>query len=197
VKFKTDARPSAKALTCARSDPTPYILPDGSVFLAFGCGGCVGGLETVGVARANSWNSTYVFTSPTGAAIAEVSQFQCPTGQLAEDPNLFKTSRGWHLIAHGLCAWHRPGLDNMTDLYGMHAFSADGANWTVAVDAHGMPALPWSKHVRWSNGSTTYISRMERPQVVTDAHNRIVYLTTAVVRVVSCLSAVVAPVRTN
>jgi len=62
----------------------------------------------------------------------------------------------------------RPGMDNMTDLYGMHAYSIDGANWTVATDTQGMPALPWSKHVKWSNGSTTYVSRMERPQVRCD-----------------------------
>ena len=68
----------------------------------------------------------------------------------------------------------------MTDLYGMHAFSIDGAEWTVAVDRHGMPALPWSKNVSWLNGTTTYISRMERPQVVVDAENTITHLTTAV-----------------
>ena len=107
VKFKPDARPSAKALTCARSDPTPSIFPNGTIFLAFGCGGCVGGLETVGVAKADSWNGTFAFTSATGAAIAETSEFSCPTGQLAEDPNLFYNDRGWHLIAPGLCAWRK------------------------------------------------------------------------------------------
>ena len=101
VKFAEDARPSAKSLTCARSDPAPSILENGTTFLAFGSGGCVGGLETIGVARAESWNSTFRFTSPTGAAIAETSQFSCPTGQLAEDPHLFRNERGWHLIAHG------------------------------------------------------------------------------------------------
>ena len=69
----------------------------------------------------------------------------------------------------------------MTDLYGLHAFSADGASWTVATDTKGMPALPWPKNVSWSNGSTTYISRMERPQVVLEPHtNRVLYLATAV-----------------
>jgi hypothetical protein len=33
------------------------------------------------------------------------------------------------------------------------------------VSATGLPVLPWSKRVAWSNGSTTLVSRMERPQV--------------------------------
>ena len=65
----------AKELTCARSDPAPYIFPNGTIMVAFGSGGCVGGLETVGVARAESWNSTFVFTSH--EAIANVDQFHC------------------------------------------------------------------------------------------------------------------------
>lgn len=69
----------------------------------------------------------------------------------------------------------------MTDLYGLHAFSIDGARWRVATDTKGMPVLPWSKNVTWSNGSNTYISRMERPQVITDGDGgKILYLTTAV-----------------
>jgi len=173
-----------KALTCARSDPSPTVLPDGSVALAFGSGGCVGGLETVGVARAASWNkTTFHFTS--AHAIADVSTFHCPTGQLAEDANLWHggAGRGWHVIAHNLCSWHFPGRDNFTDNYAMHAWSEDGETWTVSTNpTTGLPSLPWSKNVLWRNGSTTYMSRMERPQVILDAETGThpIYLTTAV-----------------
>ena len=203
-----------KELTCARSDPAPYVLPNGTVMLAFGSGGCVGGLETVGVARAEKWNATYKFTSAT--AIAQAVNFatlaadgqradavalvpraeqsiDCPTGNLAEDADIwYDGKRGWHIIAHSLCAWHipggpSPGPGTWPDNYGMHAYSADGSNWRVAVgppsnvSASGLPILPWSKHVSWSNGSTTFVSRMERPQVVLDeSGTRPIYLTTAV-----------------
>ena len=65
----------------------------------------------------------------------------------------------------------------------MHAYSRDGIEWHVATDATtGRPSLAWSKRVTWSNGSTTYISRMERPQVVLDPKDGTtpIYLTTAV-----------------
>ena len=227
----------AKELTCARSDPAPYILPNGTVMLAFGSGGCVGGLETVGVARAEQWNATYKFTSataiaqavnfatltPSGTATAaaddedddddelglnpsraarqqeeqgqeQEQSIDCPTGNLAEDADIwFDGKRGWHIIAHSLCAWYIPGgpvpgPGSWPDNYGLHAYSMDGSNWRVALgppasnaSASGLPILPWSKHVDWSNGSTTFIGRMERPQVVLDSSGtRPIYLTTAV-----------------
>ena len=59
-------------------------------------------------------------------------------------------------------------------------FLSDGRSWRVALApppapaddgplATGLPVLAWSKHVAWSNGTTTFVSRMERPQVVLDA----------------------------
>ena len=57
-----------------------HTYPPMQVMLAFGCGGCDGGLETIGVARAPRWNATYTFTSP--HPIATPSDFGCPTGQV-------------------------------------------------------------------------------------------------------------------
>lgn len=76
--------------------------------LAFGSGGCVGGLETVGVARADRWNATYRFTSTHAIATAvnfdkaaeavavassgsgqPVQVIACPTGNLAEGANIW------------------------------------------------------------------------------------------------------------
>jgi hypothetical protein len=64
----------------------------------------------------------------------------------------------------------------------------DGCNNPAGGDdakAHtgGSQTKPsYSKHVSWTNRSTTYISRMERPQVVLDpeTNTRLIYLTTAV-----------------
>ena len=46
----------------------------------------------------------------------------------------------------------------------------------------GVTVNTWSKHVEWTNGSTTYMSRMERPQVILDpeTNTKPIYLTTAV-----------------
>lgn len=166
-------------LGCDRADAAPYVLPNRSVVVAFGAGGCQGGLETIGVMRADTWRGPYALTSLEPIASAD----GCPTAQLAEDPAIWHDGRrGWHLIAHGLCDWRVPG-HNGTDLYGLHAYSRDAVNWTVARDpATGFPTLPWSKTVAWTNGSETYISRMERPQVVLDPETRTqpLYLATAV-----------------
>ena len=73
------------------------------------------------------------------------------------------------MIAHGLCDWdvHDPRRPDAEDLYAFHAFTPDARKgWTVATRPDGKPSLPWSKHVKWTNGSTTYVSRMERPQLI-------------------------------
>jgi hypothetical protein len=47
---------------------------------------------------------------------------------------------------------------------------------------HGLTVNVYSKEVKWSNGSTTVMSRMERPQVILDpeTNTKPIYLTTAV-----------------
>ena len=40
-------------------DPTPYVMKNGSVMLAFGAGDCHVGLETIGVAMAETWDGPY------------------------------------------------------------------------------------------------------------------------------------------
>jgi len=151
----------------ARSDPSPVALADGSVYVAFGAEPVDDPYETVGLMWAAHWRGPY---SLIGGEIAQPSALHCPTGNLAEDPYLWHDGkRGWHLIAHGLCDWdvHDPKRPEAEDLYALHAFTSDiHGEWTVATRPDGKPSQPWSKHVTWGNGSTTYISRMERPQLI-------------------------------
>jgi hypothetical protein len=222
---------TSHGLDCSRSDPAPYVLPNGTVLLAFGSGDCHGGMETIGVARTEDWRHK-PFALVTGNPISELP---CPCN-FAEDANLWFDGKGWHIIAHGLCSWVRPSplpsampalggggggvtggagvtrradlswntaaanrsaaqhRGNLTlggqqitcgdvDLYALHAWSEDGVDWRLAMDsATGLTVNAWSKNVTWGNGSSTYMTRMERPQVILDQETgtRPIFLTTAV-----------------
>lgn len=152
---------------CSRSVPSPVAMPDGSVYVAFGAEPCNNSYETVGIMRADHWSKPFTILAE---PIALPNTFHCPTGDLAEDPYLWHDGkRGWHLIMHGLCDWNvqDPKRPEAEDLYAMHAYTTDPSKgWTVSTRPDGKPSLAWSKHVHWTNGSTTYISRMERPQLV-------------------------------
>jgi hypothetical protein len=93
-----------------------------------------------------------------------------------------RTHTHTHTHTHAHTDTHTPLLRPLHRRY-----SRDGVEWHVATNnATGWPSLAWSKHVEWTNGSTTYISRMERPQVVlgfdpqTGGWTTPIYLTTAV-----------------
>merc|ERR1719378_1776113 len=71
-----------------------------------------------------------------------------------EDPFLYKTKRGWHIIFHGMCP---------TGIFQAHyAFSTleqDARNWTLS------PRQTYSYETRFTNGTNITFARMERPQL--------------------------------
>jgi hypothetical protein len=75
-----------------------------------------------------------------------------------------------HPIHHHMSVGsHPPGRNISRDLYSLHAFSSDGTHWNISTEPDtGLPSLPYSKMVDWSNGTRSYMSRMERPQLVLD-----------------------------
>ena len=44
---------------CAHTNPSPVMLANGTVVIAFNAGFCNGNVETIGVARADSWQGPY------------------------------------------------------------------------------------------------------------------------------------------
>ena len=130
------------------SNPSPHIGPDGTVTLALQRQFTANkGKELIGVARAASWRGP--FTMITTAPI-EPEKFYCVAGT-GEDPFLWKTRRGWHILWHGMCP---TGF-----LQAHYAFSPDAVTWTVS------PKQTYGYLTKFTDGSSKLLARVERPQL--------------------------------
>lgn len=130
------------------SNPSPHIAEDGTVTLAlqrrFNSNP---GKELLGVARASSWRGPFRMITPTPV---EPEKWYCVAGT-GEDPFLWRSTRGWHMIWHGMCP---------TGVAQAHyAFSTDGAHWIVS------PRQTYSYVVHFADGSEHLFARVERPQL--------------------------------
>ena len=82
------------------TNPAPHIDADGTVTLALQRGFvATPGKELLGVARAPKWNAPYVMITPQPV---KPQEWFCVAGT-GEDPFLWRSKRGWHLIYHGMC----------------------------------------------------------------------------------------------
>lgn len=146
---------TSKILDCAFTNPSPAILANGSILLAFQGGYCHSivpgiGEEDIGVALAPSWNGTYALV--TGEPIA-IPPPWCVAG-LGEDPFLFQSKTGsFHMLIHGMC---------FAIFNAIHAYSLDGIIWTVSNTP------PYSYAVNYSDAPSTVYWRVERPQMIFD-----------------------------
>lgn len=88
---------TSELMDCTHTNPTPYFLPNGTVVLAFNAGFCHNHLETIGIASAPHWSGPYTLLS-------KVPIMHFPAGSSSphksEDPFVWKTARGWHLLTH-------------------------------------------------------------------------------------------------
>ena len=139
-------------LNCSFTNPSPHVLANGSVLLAFQGGYCHSvipgvGEENIGVALAPSWDG--VFSLVTGAPIVEPPPW-CVAG-LGEDPFLWQNSAGhFHMLIHGMC---------FAPFNAIHAFSRDGVAWSLA----NVP--PYSYAVNYTDSVSALYWRVERPQL--------------------------------
>ena len=149
------------------SNAAPYVLPNGTVILAYRAGGdkvALGG--GIGVAVAPRWAGPYARRGPSVAA----RLFE------AEDATIFAArdahghSRGLHMLVHRF-APIPPNGSKVAAGVGGHAWSKDGLSWQYDEST---PA--YENTVRWSDGRATQLYRRERPQVALDASGRLVGL---------------------
>ena len=107
------------------------------------------------------WDGTYRLFSPEPILRnADGSPFHC------EDPFLWRSPRGWHLLAHSKQSRH--------DDTSVYAFSLDGRNWTVS------PLVPYDCTLRFTDGSTAHAGGCgNRPQLAFDDALGRVWLVTA------------------
>ena len=140
-------------LDCGFTNPSPAILKNGSVLLAFQAGYCHSvvpgiGEEMLGVAIAPSWDGVYTLVSK--EPILPVPGFWCVAG-LAEDPFLWQTARGFAMLAHGMC---------YAVFNAVLAVSRDGVAWRQVA------AAPYSYEVAYTDAPAQLFWRVERPQLV-------------------------------
>ena len=134
------------------TNPSPHVAPDGSVTLAFQSSRCEPSpaghyVAMIGVARAPSWRGPYALLGPSAV---KPEEWWCVAGQ-AEDPFLWQSARGWHLLMHGMCP---SGVAQAR-----YAFSGDAVGWTNS------PRQAYSYRVAFDDGSEHAFARVERPQL--------------------------------
>jgi hypothetical protein len=98
---------SSDQLCGGHTNPSPHFNPDGSVYLAFQaqpCGGSAHSWALVGLSKADSWEGPYYLVSPEPVTPHNFSKYHpvCVAG-IDEDPFLWRSSRGYHIITHGMC----------------------------------------------------------------------------------------------
>ena len=146
---------------CGKTNPSPTLLANGTVILAFRSVACSGGSpgEYLGLASAPHWNATTYDT----LALPVVA----PTDGTGshEDPFLWEDARGnLHIISHN------QGRGNVcnrsSQACGAHLFSGDGGNsWDVS-------ATPAYDLLLLANGTRMLPATRQRPGLVLDPVSR-------------------------
>jgi len=113
----------------------------------------------IGQAQAASWKGPY---EPLTAFDGPVSSPQYPYEE-NEDPFIWKNKRGYHGLFHA-CTWTDSRGVNwpVAEWAGRYAFSQDGEKWTFS------PIPAYNGTIKWKNGTTSILSRMERPYLIFD-----------------------------
>ena len=135
---------------CAHTNPSPHYLANGSIVMAFNAGFCHNHLETIGTAISDhGWGGPWRLLSKNAILHdADGSIHHC------EDPFIWKTARGWHLLVH-----NQEGPQKES----AYAHSVDGLNWTLA------PHAPYDCVLKFTDGTTATASGCgNRPQIVFD-----------------------------
>lgn len=134
-------------------NPTPHFDADGTIYLGFQAqpehlpwthsGGAL-----VGIAKGTSLAGPFTYLSPDPVTADKI---WCIGGQ-DEDPFLWRSPRGFHIITHGMCP---------AGIYQAHyKFSLDGVTW------HTSPKQTYRYGVKFDDGKKVNYPRVERPQLI-------------------------------
>ena len=146
---------SSEMLCGGHTNPSPHFNPDGSVYLAFQAQPCESEHHSwalVGVAKADSWKGPYTLVSPDPVTPMDAFNYHpvCVAGQ-DEDPFLWRSSRGFHLLTHGMC----PSGVRQAHL----KYSMDGVVWSTAQ------LQTYHYTVPYDDDTEHMFARVERPQL--------------------------------
>jgi len=134
---------------CAHTNPSPVVLPNGTIVMAFNAGCCDPECaEMIGTAISdNGWEGPWRLLSKNSIFPGSTSA----RGHGAEDPFLWHTKRGFHLLAH-----------NFEGPQGASAYghSVDGHTWTLS------PETPYNCTISFTDGTSEEIAICgNRPQL--------------------------------
>ena len=146
---------TSEMLCGGHTNPSPHFNPDGSVYLAFQAGPCDNqyhGWALVGLAKADSWRGPFTLVSPDPVTPHNYSAIHpaCVAG-VDEDPFLWRSARGFHIITHGMCP---SGVRQAH-----YKFSVDGITWVTS------PVQTYHYTVKYTDLSVHVFARVERPQL--------------------------------
>mmetsp|Transcript_33601 Transcript_33601/g.95223 ORF Transcript_33601/g.95223 Transcript_33601/m.95223 type:complete len:498 (-) Transcript_33601:71-1564(-) len=133
------------------TNPSPHFDADGTIWLAFQAAPNVKPgqhIALVGLSKAASVTGPFEYTS--GKPVTP-QRWWCVAGQ-DEDPFMWRSPRGFHIITHGMCP---TGY-----LQAHYKFSEDGVTW------HTSPRQTYPYSVECQGGEVRHFPRMERPQLV-------------------------------
>ena len=129
---------------CTHTNPTVQILTNGTYVMAFNSGMCFG-KEMIGTAISHGgWRGPWQLLGRN--AVLRNSDDDTP--YISEDPMLWLSHRGWHLLTHS---------------YGQsissYAYSKDGLTWTVS------PSAPYNWTIFYTDGTSADLNKCERPKL--------------------------------
>eukprot|EP01064_Diplonema_japonicum_P023344 TRINITY_DN33777_c0_g1_i1.p1 TRINITY_DN33777_c0_g1~~TRINITY_DN33777_c0_g1_i1.p1 ORF type:complete len:395 (+),score=22.96 TRINITY_DN33777_c0_g1_i1:40-1224(+) len=167
--FVTNGNQSA-LFNCTKTNPAPTILANGTVLLAFNGGYCHSRTENLGIMSAPHYTAPFTILTLDPIASTDV----CAGNTFGEDPTLWQSKRGFHLLGHAMC---NPGVNSL------YAFSRDAVSWTFSRGPSGHPLSSYTGTVHWTNGSQMSVSRMERPIIVLSPHTNTPFMLTNAIEV--------------
>lgn len=146
------------------SNPSPCVMPDGSIYMAYKSGHVTQGTALspfrIGIARADSWDQPF-------KRISDEPVFDFPNkATIVEDPFLWHADGRFHLIMKDLSG------DVTGDKgSGLYLHSRDAINWEL-----GDPPGAYSRQLRWDDGDAQTVGQFERPQLLFDEKGRMTHL---------------------
>ena len=133
------------------TNAAPYVMPDGSVYLAYKSVAHRDDLLRYGIAYAEHYTGPY-------RRLRDSPIFDFGENEHVEDAYIWHDGQRFNLIMKdmrgGICGEKHAGI---------HATSDDAITWTVSD-----PPLAYSTRVRWDDGSVTTQGHLERPQLLFD-----------------------------
>lgn len=146
------------------SNPSPFVMPDGSIYLAYKSGYTTHGTQlsqfNIGLARADSYDSP--FERVTDDPIIEHPHPR----SFVEDPFLWHADGEFHMIMKDLNGYIVGNKGS-----GLYTSSKDGIHWTL-----GDPPLAYTRKLMWSDAGIEEVGQFERPQLLFDNNGTATHL---------------------